>query len=79
LENDEGGKYSSELSNEGKPGEHAFRPSNAFSLDTENWARVWKESERITGVDFDSVFSEFVVEEDVVVEREEEKEEVSAA
>jgi retinol dehydrogenase-12 len=79
LENDEGGKYSSELSNEGKPGEHAFRPSNAFSLDTENWARVWKESERITGVDFDSVFSEFVVEEDVVVEREEEREEVSAA
>jgi retinol dehydrogenase-12 len=78
LENDEGGKYSSELSNEGKPGEHAFRPSNAFSLDTENWARVWKESERITGVDFDSVFSEFVVE-DVVVEREEEREEVSAA
>ena len=78
LENDEGGKYSSELSNEGKPGEHAFRPSNAFSLDTENWARVWKESERITGIDFDSVFSEFVVA-DVVVEREEEKEEVSAA
>jgi len=76
LENDDGGKYSSELSNEGKPGEHAFRPSNAFSLDTENWARVWKESERITGVDFDSVFSEFVA---GVVEKEKEEEEVFSA
>ena len=55
LENDDGGKYFSELSGEGKPGEHAFRPSNAFSLDEENWARVWKESERLTGIDFDDV------------------------
>ena len=56
LENDEGGKYSSELSNEGKPGEHAFRSSNAFSLDQENWARLWKDSERITGAKYDDVF-----------------------
>ena len=55
LENDDGGKYSSELSGEGKPGAHAFRPSNAFSLDEENWARAWKESERLTGIDFDGV------------------------
>ena len=55
LENDDGGKYSSELSGEGKPGAHAFRPSNAFSLDEENWARAWKESERLTGIDFDDV------------------------
>ena len=33
-------------------GAHAFRPSNAFSLDEENWARAWKESERLTGIRF---------------------------
>ena len=55
LENDEGGKYMSELSDENKPGKHEFRKSNDFSLDSENWARLWKESERIIGISYDDV------------------------
>ena len=46
------GVYVSEQSNAGKPGVHEEMRSNDFSYDEEAWARLWKDSVRLTGADW---------------------------
>ncbi|CEF96884.1 Short-chain dehydrogenase/reductase SDR [Ostreococcus tauri] len=46
------GKYVSEMSNDGRPGVHEVMRSNGFSYDTEAWARLWKDSVRLTDAEW---------------------------
>lgn len=46
------GKYVSELALQGRPGEHAVMSSSPASYDPEGWARLWDESNRLTGAEW---------------------------
>jgi retinol dehydrogenase-12 len=46
------GVYVAEQSNAGKPGVHEEMRSNDFSYNEEAWARLWKDSVRLTGADW---------------------------